>query len=137
MGVEFPFRIIPRVGFSFVRFGEPLSQHRQGLGEFESWQRDPARPRETDLYLDMLMSFDYDDQDRLDYIEVINDEGQILLDDLPILATPLGEVLSGLSARGFESIGPRAACMRYPRWDSGSEPDSTTSARSRSRSWRA
>ncbi|MEU5155334.1 hypothetical protein [Glycomyces sp. NPDC021274] len=57
---------------------------------------------------------DYDDQDRLDYIEVINDEGQILLDDLPILAAPLGEVLSGLSARGFEAIGPRVGMYAIP-----------------------
>lgn len=111
---EFPFHIIPRGGFSFARFGEPRSQHRQELGEFEAWQRDPDQPKDTDLYLDTLMSLDYDDQDRLNYIEVINDEGEIFLEDLPILEAPLDEVLQGLSSRGFEAIGPVVGMYAVP-----------------------
>jgi hypothetical protein len=97
--LEFPFTVIPRVGFSLVRFGEPRSQHREHLGEeFESWQRNPDNPAMTDLYKPSLLSLDYDDDDRLKFIEVINDGGQIVYEGIELLNQPEQRVIASLTA---------------------------------------
>lgn len=96
--LEFPFTVIPRTGFDFVRFGESRSQHREQLGEeFESWQRNPDKPNVTDLYKPSLLSLDYDDDDRLKFIEVINDDGEVLYENVRLLNQPQNQVVNDLT----------------------------------------
>jgi hypothetical protein len=106
--------IIPRVGFSFARFGEPRSQHRSQLGAFESWKRDLQGTSETDLYTPSMVSLDYDENDRLKFIEVINDEAEVDFDGVSLLNQPVEQVLAQMSARGHEAVGPVVGIYAYP-----------------------
>ncbi|WP_329412264.1 hypothetical protein OG563_07245 [Nocardia vinacea] len=106
--------IVPRVGFAFARFGESRAVHRSRLGEFESWQRDPERPSSSDLYAPSLLLLDYDDRDRLDFIEVINAEAQVVYRNVSLLNMPRLQVLSELSALGHEPVGPIFGVYAYP-----------------------
>jgi hypothetical protein len=90
--------IIPKTGFAFARFGETRSEHRSRLGEYEAWRRDLTATVDTDLYLPSLVSLDYDDADRLDYIEVMNDEIDVLYEGVPLLNQPEEQVIAALTA---------------------------------------
>jgi hypothetical protein len=112
--VDFPFTVIPTVGFEFARFGEPRSQHRRELGAFRSWQRDPESSKQTDLYLDTLMSLDYDNQDQLEYIEIINPEAVVYVEGVDFVNRPLDEVLEAMARNGNHVAGPHVGTYAYP-----------------------
>lgn len=126
--VDFPFTVIPTVGFEFARFGEPRSQHRRDLGPFESWQRNPESPKQTDLYLDTLMSLDYDDQDQLEYIEIINPEAVVYVEGVQFVNRPLDEVLEAMAQNGHHVVGPHIGTYAYPELGIrfGARPDDET-----------
>lgn len=104
-----PMTVLPRVGFPFARFGETRSQHRTRLGEFESWNRDLQGTDETDLYLLSLVSLDYDEHDRLTFIEVINDDAEVLFDGVSLLNRPVAQVLAEMSASATSPSVPWSA----------------------------
>lgn len=113
--LEFPFTVIPRLGFDFVRFGESRAQHRGRLGEdFESWQRNPDKPAVTDLYKPSLLSLDYDEDDRLKFIEVINDNGQVLYEDVQLLNQPRGQAVNALTALVGRSPVEKGGVYAFP-----------------------
>ncbi|MEU5155492.1 hypothetical protein [Glycomyces sp. NPDC021274] len=92
-----PMTIIPKTGFAFARFGETRSEHRSRLGEYEAWQRDLTATADTDLYLPTLVSLDYDDTDRLNFIEVMNDEIEVLYEGVPLLNQPEQQAIAALT----------------------------------------
>ena len=106
--------VLPRVGFPFARLGESRSEHRSRLGEFDSWRRDLQGTNETDLYLLSLVSLDYDEHDRLTFIEVVDDEAEVHFDGVSLLNRPVAQVLAQMSARGHEPVGPVVGIYAYP-----------------------
>jgi hypothetical protein len=112
--VEYPFTVLPLVGFEFARFGEPRSQHRESLGEFDSWRRDPESSKMTDLCLDTLMSLDYDDDDRLDFIEIVNDEAEVYVEDVQFVNRPIDEIIRLMTERGHRIVGPHVGVYAIP-----------------------
>jgi hypothetical protein len=112
--VAYPFTVIPLVGFEFARFGESRAEHRTELGPFESWQRDPESAKVTDLYLDTLMSLDYDDDDRLEFIEIINDEAEVYVEDVQFVNRPVEEISRLMADRGHEVVGPYVGVYAIP-----------------------
>lgn len=112
--VEYPYTVQPLVGFEFARFGEPRSQHRESLGEFHSFQRNLDSPRLTDLYLDSYMSLDYDDEDRLEFIEIINDEATVYVEDVQFVHRPIEEIVALMTERGHRVVGPYVGVYSIP-----------------------
>lgn len=112
--VDYPYTVQPLVGFEFARFGEPRSQHRESLGEFQSFQRNPDSPSMTDLYLDSYMSLDYDEEDRLEFIEIINDEAVVYVEDVQFVKRPIEEIIALMTERGHQVVGPYVGVYSIP-----------------------
>lgn len=112
--VEYPFTVLPLVGFEFARFGEPRDQHREALGEFESWRRSDDVPGLTDLYLDTLVSLDYDADDRLDFIEIVNDEAEVYVEGVQFVGRPIDKVVRLMTERGHRVVGPYVGVWAIP-----------------------
>ncbi|MDN3241165.1 hypothetical protein [Glycomyces tritici] len=93
-----PMTVIPKAGFDFARFGETRASHRSRLGEYEAWRPDQTATADTDLYLPSLVSLAYDDTDRLNFIEVVNDDVEVLYEGVQLLNRPEQQVVAALTA---------------------------------------
>ncbi|THV40124.1 hypothetical protein [Glycomyces buryatensis] len=60
------------------------------------------------------MSLDYDDEDRLDCIEVINLQGQIYVEGLQVVGLTPHQFIEGMAARGHDVIGPVVGIYAIP-----------------------
>lgn len=112
--VAYPFTVLPLVGFEFARFGEVRAAHREALGAFESWRRSEDVPGVTDLYLDTLVSLDYDEDDRLNFIEIVNDEAEVFVEDVQFVGQPIEEIISLMGERGHRVVGPYVGVYAIP-----------------------
>lgn len=113
--IDYPYTVLPLVGFEFARFGEPRSRHRATLGAFESFQRDPDSPVLTDLYLDSLMSLDYDEHDRLEFIEILSNAAAVVhVDGVQFANRPFEEVIGLMTERGHRVVGPYGGTYAIP-----------------------
>ncbi|THV30124.1 hypothetical protein [Glycomyces paridis] len=113
MMLEFPLSVLPRLGLEGARFGEHRAEHRGLFGEFESWPSE-SHSGLTDLYTASLVSFEYDADDRLVFIEINNDEGDVRLGGVRLLNRPLEEVLENMRGLGHELAGPYGGVYAYP-----------------------
>jgi hypothetical protein len=101
--LEFPIHLIPGVGIPMARFGEDRADHRASLGDFEPFAREPGDDS-ADIYIPTMMVLEYDERDRLCYLQVANNFAAVYLDGLQLSDEPLDQIREAMRLRGHEPV---------------------------------
>jgi hypothetical protein len=101
--LDFPIHLIPGVGIEGARFGEARADHRATLGEFEPFARDQGDDS-ADIYVPSMMVLEYDERDRLCYLQVANNFAEVYWDGLQLSDEPLDQVREAMRSRGHEPV---------------------------------
>jgi hypothetical protein len=89
-------------GFEQLRIGEDRAAVRARFGEFRIFQRTPEAP-ETDYFTASGLQVTYDDEGRVEFIEVMT-PADPLLRGCRLLERPTEDVVADLRVRGVECV---------------------------------
>jgi hypothetical protein len=101
--LEFPIRLIPGVGIEAARFGESRDEHRSALGDFEPFIRQPG-DTSADIYVPSMVVLEYDENDRLVYLQVADNRATVYWEDIQLSDEPVERVRAAMRARGHEPV---------------------------------